>query len=120
MKLSLSLAALSLLAASPALAGGYGYGGEYEDYGYGGHGGTTVVVTKRVIYAPPPPVYHVRRVVYRSAPYPMHYGLHGYGGGYGYGVRRAYWGGGGGWGHRPHVGHHGFYGGRRGYHGGGW
>ena len=28
MKLSLSLAALSLLAASPALAGGYGYGGD--------------------------------------------------------------------------------------------
>ena len=68
-----------------------------------------------MIYAPPPPVYHVRRVVYRSAPYPVHYGLHGYGAGYG--VRRAYWGGGGGWGH--HVGHHGFYGGRRGY-GGGW
>jgi hypothetical protein len=34
-------------------------------------------------------------------------------------VRRAYWGGGGGWGRGPHVGHHGFYGGRRGY-GGGW
>ncbi len=120
MKLSLSLAALSLLAASPALAGGYGYGGDYGGYGHGGYGGTTVVVTKRVIYAPPPPVYHVRRVVYRSAPYPVHYGLHGYSGGYGYGVRRAYWGGGGGWGHRHHVGHHGFYGGRRGYHGGGW
>ena len=105
---------------APVLAGGYDDVGDDGD-GYGGYG-ATVVVTKRVIYPPPQPVYHVRRVIYAPAPYygttDRHYG--GYrvygvhraywgspGGGY-YGVRRAYWGGPGG----------GYYGVRRAYWGG--
>jgi hypothetical protein len=97
MKLAAAFAVLALSTA-PALAGGY----DDVDDGYGGYG-ATVVVTKRVIYAPPRPVYHVRRVIYAPAPY---YGHRHYGGYYG--VRRAYWGGPGG----------GYYGVRRAYWGG--
>src|SRR3954467_14303959 len=95
-------AALLVAFTAPVLAGGY-YDVDDDGDGYGGYG-ATVVVTKRVIYAPPRPVYHVRRVIYAPAPY---YGHRHYGG-YGYGVRRAYWGGPGG----------GYYGVRRAYWGG--
>src|SRR4051812_50151034 len=95
-------AALLVAFTAPVLAGGYYDVGDDGD-GYGGYG-ATVVVTKRVIYAPPRPVYHVRRGIYAPAPY---YGHRHYGG-YGYGGGRGYWGG-------PGGGH---YGGRRGYRGG--
>ena len=96
-------AALLVAFTAPVLAGGYYDVGDDGD-GYGGYG-ATVVVTKRVIYAPPQPVYHVRRVIYAPAPYYGHYGHRHYGGYYG--VRRAYWGGPGG----------GYYGVRRAYWG---
>jgi len=97
MKLLMSLAALALSAA-PALAGGY-YGQAGYGDGYYGGGETVVVTTRRVIHhAPPPPPVHVTRVVRYGY---GHYGHGPYGG-----WRGAYWRGG--WGHRPHVGHHGW------------
>ena len=97
MKLLISLAALALSAA-PALAGGY-YGHAGYGDGYYGGGETVVVTTRRVIHhAPPPPPVHVTRVVRYGY---GHYGHGPYGG-----WRGAYWRGG--WGHRPHVGHHGW------------
>ena len=66
MKLAACVFAVLGLSTAPALAGGYDDVGDDGD-GYGGYG-ATVVVTKRVIYAPPRPVYHVRRVIYAPAP----------------------------------------------------
>ena len=97
MKLLISLAALALSAA-PALAGGY-YGHAGYGDGYYGGGETVVVTTRRVIHhAPPPPPVHITRAVRYGY---GHYGHGPYGG-----WRGAYWRGG--WGHRPHVGHHGW------------
>ena len=84
MKLVVALSAL-VLSASPALAGGY-YGATrvyYDDPDI--YDPTpTVVVTRRVVYAPPPPpVYHVRRTVYVGGPRPLpYYGRYGYGRGF--------------------------------------
>ena len=111
MKLVVALSA-PMLSASTALAGGY-YGATriyYDDPDI--YDPTpTVVVTRRVVYAPPPPpVYHVRRTVYVGGPRPVpYYGHNGYGRGF-YGVRRAYYG------PRGYYAG-GFYGARRAYYG---
>ena len=95
MKLIVALAAL-VLSASTAFAGGYyGSTGVYVDDPDIYDPVPSVVVTRRVVYAPPPPpVYHVRRTVYVGGPRPVpYYGHYGYGPRYGggfYGVRRAY------------------------------
>ena len=95
MKLIVALSAL-VLSASTALAGGYyGSTGVYYDDPDIYDPVPSVVVTRRVVYAPPPPpVYHVRRTVYvggpRPVPYYGHYGRGYYGGGF-YGVRRAFY-----------------------------
>ena len=79
MKLIVALSAL-VLSASTALAGGYyGSTGVYYDDPDIYDPVPSVVVTRRVVYAPPPPpVYHVRRTVYvgepRPVPYYGHYG----------------------------------------------
>ena len=119
MKLIVALAAL-VLSASTALAGGY-YGSTrvYYDDPDIYDPVPSVVVTRRVVYAPPPPpVYHVRRTVYVGGPRPVpYYGHYGYGPRYGggfYGVRRAYYGPGGFYGaRRAYYGPRGFYGVRR-------
>ena len=97
MKLIVALSAL-VLSASTALGGGYyGSTGVYYDDPDIYDPVPSVVVTRRVVYAPPPPpVYHVRRTVYVGGPRPVpYYGHYGYGPRYGggfYGVRRAaYW-----------------------------
>ena len=111
-----------LWSASTALAGGY-YGSTrvYYDDPDIYDPVPSVVVTRRVVYAPPPPpVYHVRRTVYvggpRPVPYYGHYGRGYYGGGF-YGVRRAYYGPRGFYGVRRAYGPGGFYGVRRAYYG---
>lgn len=94
MKLVIALAALAL-STSAALAGGGYYGSTriiYDDPDLYDPV-PTVIVTRRVIYAPPR--HHHRRVVYAPRPMPIyghHYG-HDLGGWYG--VRRAYHGPGG-------------------------
>src|SRR4051812_33617033 len=91
MKLIVALSAL-VLSASTALAGGYyGSTGVYYDDPDIYDPVPSVVVTRRVVYAPPPPpVYHVRRTVYVGGPPPVpyygHYGRGYYGGGF-YGVK---------------------------------
>jgi hypothetical protein len=101
MKLVIALAALAL-SASAAFAGGGYYGSTriiYDDPDLYDPV-PTVVVTRRVIYAPPRIHHHhrpaYRRIAYAPRPMPYGYGRH-YGhdlGGW-YGVRRAYHGPGG-------------------------
>ena len=72
MKLVVSLFAL-VLSASTAFAGGgyYGAAGVYDDPDIYDPV-PSVVVTRRVVYAPPPPpVYHVQRTVYVGGPRPV-------------------------------------------------
>src|SRR4051794_36920431 len=96
MKLIVALSAL-VLSASTALAGGYyGSTGVYYDDPDIYDPVPSVVVTRRVVYAPPPPpVYHVRRTVYVGGPPPVpYYGHDGrgfYGGGFFGGGRGRFW-----------------------------